>query len=118
MDDQWKWNNLWCSKCTNCSVISGNTCNSYTLTIRVTDANGCTNTCNQVVTVTDNTAPTITATGTATAWVAILLLPISLLLSVQLLLLTLAVLQPLTASNSAVSSSGCVRTQTRTIFGC
>jgi hypothetical protein len=35
------------------SVISGNTCNSYTLTIRVTDANGCTNTCNQVVTVTD-----------------------------------------------------------------
>jgi hypothetical protein len=49
--------------------------------------------CNQVVTVTDNTAPTITATGQQQHWVVILLLPISLLLSVQLLLLMLAVLQ-------------------------
>jgi hypothetical protein len=102
-------------------VIPGNTCNSYTLTVRVTDSGSCTSTCNQIINVTDNTTPTITATGTAT----------NLGCNPSASNITAALgsatasdacgAPTLTISNSAVSSTGCSRSQTRTwtaIDGC
>ena len=43
------------------TVTAGTGCNSpFTLTLRITDSNGCINTCTQLVNVVDNTAPVIT----------------------------------------------------------
>ena len=50
----------------NVSVIAGSGCNtSYTLQLMITNANGCTSTCSQTVTVIDNTAPVITTCASA-----------------------------------------------------
>jgi hypothetical protein len=51
------------------NVVAGSTCGSYTLTLAITDGNGCSNTCNQTINITDNTAPSISATGNSlNAW--------------------------------------------------
>jgi hypothetical protein len=50
------------------SVISGNNCNqSYTLTLTITDANGCESTCQKIVSVNDTEAPTLTIPADASA---------------------------------------------------
>ena len=103
------------------SVIPGNTCNNYTLSLAITDGNGCSSTCNQIVTVTDNTTPTITANGTATA------LGCNPLVSDINAALGSATASDacgaptLTPSDGAVISDGCLRSQTRTftaVDGC
>jgi hypothetical protein len=42
------------------SVVAGATCGSYTLTLTITDGNGCSNTCSQTFSVTDTVNPVIT----------------------------------------------------------
>ncbi len=46
----------------NVSVIASGTCGTYTLTLTITDGNGCINTCNQTYTISDNINPTISLT--------------------------------------------------------
>ena len=43
------------------SVLANNSCGSFTLTLTITDGNGCTNTCRQTFDITDTTPPVITA---------------------------------------------------------
>ena len=50
----------------NVSVTAGSNCNqSFTLTLVITDGNGCSSSCQKIVSVTDNTAPTLTGTAYA-----------------------------------------------------
>ena len=49
----------------NVSVIAGGTCGTHTLTLTITDGNGCINTCNQTYTISDNINPTISLTPAA-----------------------------------------------------
>ncbi|WP_205514036.1 beta strand repeat-containing protein, partial [Longitalea arenae] len=45
------------------SVLANNSCGTFTLTLTVTDANGCTSTCSQTFNITDTEAPVITLTA-------------------------------------------------------
>ncbi|MFL5745282.1 MAG: hypothetical protein ACJ751_11480, partial [Niastella sp.] len=45
------------------SVLANNSCGNFTLTLTITDANGCTSTCNQTFATTDTEAPVITVTA-------------------------------------------------------
>jgi hypothetical protein len=46
----------------NVSVVAGATCGSYTLTVTITNSNGCSSTCSQTFTITDTINPVITLT--------------------------------------------------------
>jgi hypothetical protein len=46
------------------SVLANNICGSFTLTLTITNANGCTSTCNQTFDIRDTEAPVINCPGT------------------------------------------------------
>jgi hypothetical protein len=103
------------------SVIPGNTCNSYTLRLTVTNSGSCTSSCSQTVSVTDNTTPTITANGTATSLGCN---PSASDITAALGTATASDAcgaPTLTSSDGSVITNGCLRSQTRTwtaIDGC
>jgi gliding motility-associated-like protein len=97
------------------SVLSGSICGAFTLTLTITNANGCTSTCSSSFTVFDNVKPTVTGTATIPS------------LGCNPPDPTTAFIAPTATDNcntpvlktgypvtSSVSSSGCTNTQTRT----
>jgi gliding motility-associated-like protein len=97
------------------SVLSGSTCGSFTLTLTITNANGCTSTCSTTFTVFDNVKPTVTGTASIPS------------LGCNPPDPTTAFIDPSASDNcsapvlktgypltSTVSSTGCTNTQTRT----